>query len=1406
MSKRNYDSDENNNNPRNPRKKPFNPRKSVLYIPESQEEKGGQVLEWGDDNVYLNPLQQAVPPEPPLQPLDTGLNEDEEKAIVLDDIEPPPPEAAETINNDLGNIDINELLPADFELADIEPLENPAFNSDIDPLEPPPQPLQSPPPSVLGQQPVFSVEPVPAPDSDDEFISEFFNNDNIQAEQQLIQQTEELKNNFNADDNVAPQFEFEPSQPPTIAQVLGQEQKQNDDGSTTETDSGSTTETDSEVQEQIQAAQQQHQNRIIRLNAVYDITDIAGQRAHIEQNPNSLVSYQVRVTNIQHNFRFNVEQRANNNRLAIFRQAVDENLFRAQLRAVYNMLAAYQFVHIRVGNLEYPRQRFLQTFLRINQQDHIDWSDEVVRSIILVATRFTVLVDRRANILGYERRGGNFFNFKNLSDFDLDILQIYKEVPSNITNTCFFDSLTKLGYSNKLKLDEIKIKINNGTVKNCDLTKFSKILDVGFVIYTLYQHNNGPDYDYQFFKKIFKSKSLKNPITYYKLINFENHYMPVLKLNISKDCIKYYFNNNKNIGKIKQNQYVIINTHDKPFIKTAANNDLEFVTDIFRTKVGGKRKMVKSTRDLRCDSLDIIKFLFNNHNELLEPLNANDMEQTNHYLNAVEEAYDVLPEVIKYAEPIVYNKENNYQIMDEKEREAYITESRTKTKWIEKKIKNNNKWYNFYEFNNKKINTKEIHKYKNNYILFFDIETYDDNTNNNNHKPYCCAVMDEEGNKNYFKGEDCILNFFGSLNGHEYIIYVHNLKFEIQFMFQYLTKGNNGKKSYRDINILESDGIYYECHGLFFNDTKKVVSKIKLIDSYKMISSKLEEFPKIFNMVNVKKELCLYRLYNINTIDLAFVSIEEAYKHCSDDDEKKQLCKNIDEWKLWEDENNKKNFNHIQYAIEYCIIDCDITRKGILKFREWIFVLCGLDIYNYLTLPSIAYQFLSDYGAFEGCYKLGGVPRHFIQKCVVGGRVMLNSNKRVISGGNDLNINNLKYKNDYTNELYDITNNTNTKIMDFDAVSLYPSAMYYSAGFVRGIPILLKENQLNIKFLNSVDFYFIKIKVIKCNKILQFPVLSYKDKKQNGKRIWENLSNIEIYVDKITLEDGINFNKIEYKILMGYYFNEGFNTKSQDCMKLLFEERAKYKKIKNPIQMVYKLIMNAAYGKTIEKAHDTTSTIMEKSKCNNYKCKNYYDIKEIIHLNGSKYVIVKKFKSINEHYSSPQIGAHILSYSKRIMNNVITLAEDLKIQIFYQDTDSIHIELDSLEQLKAEYKTKYKFEIDGEGLGQFNSDFTDDVLYSDCFIGLGKKSYCDRLVLKKGGYKYHIRMKGINKKAIMAVCKEKKCTPLQLYALLYNGFAIKFDLCCGGDHPRFKFDKALGVQYVYKFERTLQFL
>ena len=84
---------------------------------------------------------------------------------------------------------------------------------------------------------------------------------------------------------------------------------------------------------------------------------------------------------------------------------------------------------------------------------------------------------------------------------------------------------------------------------------------------------------------------------------------------------------------------------------------------------------------------------------------------------------------------------------------------------------------------------------------------------------------------------------------------------------------------------------------------------------------------------------------------------------------------------------------------------------------------------------------------------------------------------------------------------------------------------------------------------------------------------------------------------------------------------------------------------------------------------------------------------------------MESYKPLDESFSSPHLGTQILSYSKRIMNKVMTLADDNNINIYYTDTDSIHIDEDGVEPLAKLHEDKYGKKLIGKQLGQFHCDF-----------------------------------------------------------------------------------------------------
>ena len=64
-------------------------------------------------------------------------------------------------------------------------------------------------------------------------------------------------------------------------------------------------------------------------------------------------------------------------------------------------------------------------------------------------------------------------------------------------------------------------------------------------------------------------------------------------------------------------------------------------------------------------------------------------------------------------------------------------------------------------------------------------------------------------------------------------------------------------------------------------------------------------------------------------------------------------------------------------------------------------------------------------GCYENVFQISGVLQQLFSRCVVGGRVMCNSNK-----------------------MYHVQKET----ADFDACSLYPGAMYFMDCFLKGSP------------------------------------------------------------------------------------------------------------------------------------------------------------------------------------------------------------------------------------------------------------------------------------------------------------------------------------------------------------------
>jgi hypothetical protein len=176
-----------------------------------------------------------------------------------------------------------------------------------------------------------------------------------------------------------------------------------------------------------------------------------------------------------------------------------------------------------------------------------------------------------------------------------------------------------------------------------------------------------------------------------------------------------------------------------------------------------------------------------------------------------------------------------------------------------------------------------------------------------------------------------------------------------------------------------------------------------------------------------------------------------------------------------------------------------------------------------------------------------------------------------------------------------------------------------------------------------------------------------------------------------------------------------------------------------------------------------------------------------------------------------------------MMNEMVCLVSDLKIDMYYTDTDSTHLDNSKISLLEEEYRELYGRELIGKDMGQFHTDFDSDYLKGEILaknsIFLGKKCYIDELVgTKKDDFMptpnpneidYHIRLKGVPNQAILHYCEKNNLTPYQLYQKLYMGDKVEFDMCCSNKKVMFKFHNNNTITSIYSGEmnssRSVQF-
>lgn len=1050
-----------------------------------------------------------------------------------------------------------------------------------------------------------------------------------------------------------------------------------------------------------------------------------------------------------------------------YRYIEPQNYLNAVPRALYNLTAVMN-----------PFGTFRQVInLRANQvQPYLDRLRNLnnIRTLMRPGTagavspaQVTDLANNRIAIRGQQRRrryhvrNGNFFPFFNLSKYDLSRYQIPKlprdlESP-DFDDCCLIFALRKSGVLTETELTELDAGVITRQLKPSKMNNYLLKLGVLLILKTIREPwieaklkgEKLPSNKY-----CVDSYGLKGSNRIIKLFLLCGHFM----LDEETPIKRYSFMNE---DKIFKQRY--------PIIRKKAPNGMEYDSNDEIDNIDEHGWKHINTRRAGMLSSELITELYIRYKKgepyIFKPMRFDDVSSLKSIAfkdtKKKRRNEEILERLAIY--PIKQIQEEEWNTL------IYTNNSIKPLISPDQQLKHKG---------HTKVKVEDIVGFRIFYADFESCTADNEGTFLEAHVPFMCCIRESQSdNKATFIGPDCgqqlldwVLNICPVTRYAPIpLIYFHNLSYDINFLMKYGIANSVNRNSL----ILQSDILYKG-------------REIRLKDSYGLLSMPLRTMAHSFK-IQLEKEIFPYTYYSPERVMENKGDVNEVFElednwSCAD---KEQFINNLT--KLGE--KNLHAFDMLKYAKFYCERDVDVLQRCIDIFHEQVLDSFKIDCHKVISISSIADKYLRNtvYYPFGQMYLYGNHIRDFLLDAVHGGRVMCARNERHYFKASD----------------------REHGLWDLDAVSLYPSAMscLYTVG---GPPEVLQLWELNWDYLNNnqyISAYVVEIYITEIRTPRDFPLVILKDPK-TGKITNTNDPPVRMTVCDIELKDLVEFQDIKFDIIRGLKWMGPKDYRLQEIVKDLFNKRAQYKQEKNPLENSYKLLLNSIYGKTIQKAIDHEYKYYRpqagfKTWLINHS--NY--IENMTVLKDSDIIRLKQIMPINRHFNNTLLGVQILAMSKHLMNRVMCLADDLHLDVYYQDTDSMHIRRDQVPLLERAFFERYGSPLRGTDLCQFHPDF--DPIASESIPSevtaiesyfLGKKCYCDKLTDQLGNIGYHIRMKGVSSKSIEHVADGDI---LGLYKRLFDGETIIFDLCCDG---QVKFDNAKDgtVRTKNSFERAVK--
>lgn len=594
------------------------------------------------------------------------------------------------------------------------------------------------------------------------------------------------------------------------------------------------------------------------------------------------------------------------------------------------------------------------------------------------------------------------------------------------------------------------------------------------------------------------------------------------------------------------------------------------------------------------------------------------------------------------------------------------------------------------------------------------------------HEAYCISytINNDYSNIKTHYGKNCLYKFMDDMaelsNKGKLLIYFHNAGYDLNLFnkFNFKNKIQKGNK------ILSATILY---HGKF----------IEFHDSLALLTMSIKACAGTFcTKENIKKEMFPYKFYN----DKNCGNFDDENKWCdieeiNDEIEgpkfiSKDLVENcihlnllkpkFNDYKSYEkyisEEHYPVLFDSKEYCKFYCEQDVRILAMSFNKLRIMFAEQFKLDITNYISLPAIASALmkanvLTLTNENEKNYEVSGEIQEFIRGAIYGGRCMTSQNKPWI---------------------------TKQNVISLDYVSLYSSAMILLPTIFGTCEVMNEEELKNNNYLNLIcgfneqpnaqkyiSGYVVEIVITKINKFKHFPRTTFKTDLGSQYIDFNARLPQKVTLVDIMLEDIMEAHEIEFYTIQGvkYCGKKDFETLPK-FIQFLYDKRAALKKVGNPAQIIYKLILNSSYGKLIQKLIEFEIKFVRDRKIKTSKQINkelkpilkemgYSDLSSYLSANPEDKLLfdddllldctleekkqfcqkfnidfdeelIEKYKEANAHkilkeykisehlyeleerknklsqFSDPYLGARILAMSKRIMNKTFVCVEGVE--------------------------------------------------------------------------------------------------------------------------------------------------